>query len=171
MVLWALLTVTDPYTSLALVVYLHVIPQRSLARKVLLTDLTLKGFLASMDPQMIVEVAPVVELTATFFAFKRSFSCRIQGDFKQLATESRQPRFIAQIDILITSVLLSSKSRAARKKRKIMQINDKKEERLFLKLGLRPSYSRLRRTPLARKLKKNKRLFAVYYLCEFLYAP
>jgi len=56
---------------------------------------------------MIVEVAPVVELTATFFAFKRSFSCKIQGDFKQLATESRQPRFIAQIDILITSVLLS----------------------------------------------------------------
>lgn len=83
MVLWAFLIVADPYTSLAaLVMYLHVIPQRGLARKVLLTDLTLEGFLASMDPQMIVEVAPVVELSATFFAFKRSFSCKIQGDFK-----------------------------------------------------------------------------------------
>ena len=48
---------------------------------------------------MIVEVAPVVELTATFFAFKRSFSCKIQGDFKQLATESRKLRFIAQTDM------------------------------------------------------------------------
>ena len=167
MVLWALLTVADPYTSLALVVYLHVIPQRGLARKVLLTDLTLEGFLASMDPQMIVEVAPVVELTATFFAFKRSFSCKIQGDFKQLAIESRQPRFIAQINICSPFL----KATRGAQKSEIMQINDKKEDRLFLKLGLRPSYSRLRRTPFARKLKKNMRLFAVYYLCEFLYAP
>ena len=106
-----------------------------------------------MDPQMIVEVAPVVELTATFFAFKRSFSCKIQSDYKQLATESRQPRFIAQIDILITSVLLSSKSRAARKKVKLCKLTIKGGE-IFSPLELRPSYSRLRRTPLAQKLKK-----------------
>ena len=82
---------------------------------------------------MIVEVAPVVELTATFFAFKRSFSCKIQSDYRQLATESRQPRFIAQIDILITSVLLSSKPRAARKKVKLCKLTIKRRRDFFLR--------------------------------------
>ena len=36
-------------------------------------------------------------------------------------------------------------------KSEIMQINDKEVERFSSSLGLRPSYSRFRRTPLARK--------------------
>ena len=80
---------------------------------------------------MIVEVAPVVELTATFFAFKRPFSCEIQGDFQQLATESRQPRFIAQTDILNTAVLRSSEPRTARKKVKLCKLTIKKRDFFF----------------------------------------
>ena len=67
-----LLTAADPYTPIAFVVYLHVIPQRGLAREVLFTDLTLEWFLTRVDTQVVVKVAPVIELAATDFAFKRS---------------------------------------------------------------------------------------------------
>lgn len=53
---------------------LHVIAERGLARKVLLADLALEGFFASVDPKMVVKMAPVVELAATFIAFKRSLT-------------------------------------------------------------------------------------------------
>lgn len=54
-----------------LVMHLHVIAERGLARKVLLADLALEGLLASVDPEMVVKMAPVVELAATLLAFKR----------------------------------------------------------------------------------------------------
>lgn len=74
MVLWALLTAADPHASVALAVHLHVIPERGLARKVLLADLTFEGLLTGVDPQVIVKMAPVVELTATLVAFERSLA-------------------------------------------------------------------------------------------------
>ena len=61
----------DPDLPVTLVVHLHVIAERGLARKVLLADLALEGLLASVDPEMVVEMAPVVEFAATLLAFKR----------------------------------------------------------------------------------------------------
>lgn len=61
----------DPDLPVTLVMHLHVIAERGLARKVLLADLALEGLLASVDPEMVVKMAPVVELAATLLAFKR----------------------------------------------------------------------------------------------------
>jgi len=62
---------SDPDLSVTLVMHLHVIAERGLARKVLVADLALEGLLASVDPEMVVKMAPVVELAATLVAFKR----------------------------------------------------------------------------------------------------
>lgn len=64
----------DPYSSVTLAVYLHVIAERGLTRKVLLADLALKRLLAGVDPEMVVKMAPVVEFTATLVTFKRSLT-------------------------------------------------------------------------------------------------
>lgn len=74
MALRALFAAADPHTPITLVVDLHVISERGLARKVLLADLTFEGFLPSMDPQVIVKMAPVVELTATLVTFEWSLT-------------------------------------------------------------------------------------------------
>lgn len=66
-----ILFAADPHPPITLVVHLHVIAERGLAGEVLVADLALEGFLAGVDPQMVVKMAPVVELATTLLAFKR----------------------------------------------------------------------------------------------------
>ena len=61
-------------SSIALVMHLHVIPERSLAGEIFVANFTLERLLARVNPEMIVKMAPVVELSTTFVAFKRPFT-------------------------------------------------------------------------------------------------
>ena len=63
-----------PGTSPRLGVHLHVVAQARFAGEVLLTDVTLERLYTSVDPQMVVEVAPVVKLATTFLTFKWPFT-------------------------------------------------------------------------------------------------
>lgn len=54
--------------------HLHVIPERSLAGEILVANFTLERLLTRVNPEMIVKMAPVVELSTTFVAFKRPFT-------------------------------------------------------------------------------------------------
>lgn len=69
--------------------YLHVIPERGLAGKVLLADLTFEGFLTGMDPQMVVKVAPVIKLPTTLLTFERSLACT-QENLQELKRVKQQ---------------------------------------------------------------------------------
>lgn len=62
---------TDSDLPVTFVVHLHVIAERGLARKVLVTNLAFKGLFSGVDPKMVVKMAPVVELATTLIAFKR----------------------------------------------------------------------------------------------------
>lgn len=64
------------------------IAERGLARKVLIADLALEGFLTSVDPEMVVKMAPVVELAATLLAFKRPLTCVGSDVFLQFLKSS-----------------------------------------------------------------------------------
>ena len=67
---------TQSDSSIALVVHLHVIAERGLTGEVLSANFTLERLLARVDPEMVVKMAPVVELSTTFVAFKRPFTLK-----------------------------------------------------------------------------------------------